>query len=552
MSEQTDTNVMGALYDGLQRIVDELAAESEAVGTPRVELTRPKEEKFGDFATNVALLLAPVIRSNPREVATRIAEQVQSLEGVSSASVAGPGFVNLTLNDSWFHATLRSVLECGDRFGSDVIPADKREKILLEFVSANPTGPMVLVSARHAAYGDSLARLLAFAGHDIDTEYYVNDRGTQVRKFGESLVARVADTAIPENGYEGEYVIELAKRMGITATDDPDVVGKRAVDLMVEDAKPVLEQYRVSFDRFQSEAALHDSESVSRALEKIRHTGQVYEHDGATFLRTTAYGDDKDRAIVRSNGEPTYYAADIGYLLDKFERGIDRSLLVLGADHHGYVARLKAATSALGYDPDACEVVIMQMVHLLEGNEVKKMSKRRGDIVPMGELIERIGVDAARYFLVQRSHDQSLEIDLEIAEQQNAKNPVYYVQYAHARICSIVRKASAEMSIDIDADIDPALYANSSFHPSERRLIKRIAEFPFVVSEAAERRAIQRLTVYASEIASDFSQFYRDCYVIGEGVDRETTLLRLSLCGASRQVLARCLQLVGVSAPEQM
>ncbi len=550
-------DTLGTLQDAIQQIVSDIAQQRNAAGTPRVELSRPTEEKFGDYASNVALMLAPVARANPREIATEVAERVTALEGVASVDVAGPGFINLTLDNEWFVATLARILEAGRRWGAG--DPGTGEKILLEFVSPNPTGPLVVVSARHAAYGDALARILAFAGHDVQRECYINDTGRQVRLFGEALVARAAGREVPEGGYEGEYVLDLARELGVGGDDDPAEAGARAVDLMVERMVPVFEGFRLHFDRIQGERELHDTGLVDEAIAELERRGHTFVEDGATFLRTTAFGDDKDRAIVRADGTPTYFAADLGYLLHKYRRGVDRLVYVLGADHHGYVARLRAAAQALGHPADSCEVVIMQMVSLVENGEQRKMSKRRGDFVPMTELIDRIGVDASRYFLLQRSHDQALDLDLDLATEQDSTNPVYYVQYAHARICSILRKAEAEGARVFDPSRGAFTAADRSadsagepLGPTERRLVKRLAELPVAVRDAAERRAPHRIAHFAHDLASDFSQFYRDCRVVGDGVTPSQTYMRSALATAARDGLATCLDLLGVAAPDSM
>jgi arginyl-tRNA synthetase len=542
------TNPGTGLRDGVQAIVDELAKAGDAAGTPHVELERPRDEAHGDFATNAALMLAPVLRRPPREVAIEIAERASALPGVAKVDVAGPGFINLTMHDAWFLETLGAVLDAGASYGSGV--AANPLPILLEFVSANPTGPLVAASARHAAFGDSLARVLRHAGHDVKTEFYVNDAGRQVELFGASLRARAIGEEPPEGGYQGAYVSELATQLGVTGDDDPVELGQRGVAAMIEGMRESLDLLDVHFDRFQSERALHESGAVDAGLAKLETAGQTFDEDGATILRTTTYGDDKDRALRRANGVPTYFAADVAYLEDKFERvGSDGHLIyVLGADHHGYVARLKAAAQGLGHDDAATEVVIMQMVTLSEGGEQKKMSKRRGDFVTAAELVERIGPDATRFWMLERSHDQQLEIDLDRAEAHNDSNPVYYVQYMHARLCSIRRKVLDE-GLDPGADVEAS---DEPLHASEKRLVKRIAELPLVIAEAAERRQPHKLHHYAHELASDVSKFYRDCRVVGDGITPALTARRLLVVDAARSVLALALGLVGVHAPERM
>jgi arginyl-tRNA synthetase len=536
------------LHEGLQAIVDDIARSGDAAGTPRVELERPRDESHGDFATNAALMLAPVLRRSPREVAQEVADRASSLAGVAAVEVAGPGFINLRMQDAWFLSAVDAALEAGDAFGR-VVPDGTAEPILLEFVSANPTGPLVAASVRHAAYGDALARVLRHAGHDVRTEFYINDAGRQVELFGASLLARATGGEVPEDGYQGDYVADLATQLGVQAGDEPAELGQRGVAAMIGGMREQLDRLHVHFDRFQSEKALHEAGAVDAGIERLAAAGQTYDEDGATILRTTTWGDDRDRAVRRANGVPTYFAADIAYIEDKFSRvGTGGHLVyVLGADHHGYIARLKGAAQALGHDADATEVVILQMVTLTEGGEQKKMSKRRGDFVTAAELIDRIGTDATRFWMLERSHDQQLELDLDKAAAQSDDNPVFYVQYAHARLCSIRRTVEAAGL----ADGDPAA-CEEPLHDSEKRLVKRVAELPLVVADAADRRAPHRVHHYARELASDVAKFYRDCRVTGDGIDPALTARRLHVVDAARSVLALALDLVGVSAPERM
>ena len=547
MAPNHDNSALRGLHEALQAIVDDLARAGEAAGTPRVELERPRDEAHGDFATNAALMLAPVVRRNPREVAQEIAERAGALPGVTSVDVAGPGFINLTMDDDWFLETVESALAAGDRFGADVV-ADPAP-ILLEFVSANPTGPLVAASARHAAYGDALARILRHAGHEVTTEFYVNDAGRQVDLFGASLLARATGGEVPEDGYQGDYVVELATELGVTAGDDTVELGQRGVAAMIGGMRDSLEQLGVHFDNFFSEKSLHDSGAVDAGIEQVAAAGYTDDEDGAVILRTTTWGDDRDRAIRRANGVPTYFAADIAYLEDKFQRAGDRGHLiyVLGADHHGYIARLKGASQALGHEVDTPEIVIMQMVTLSEAGEQRKMSKRRGDFVTAAELVDRIGADATRFWMLERSHDQQLEIDLDKASEQGDENPVYYVQMMHARLCSIRRKVEAAGLADGDASA-----ADEPLHVSEKRVIKRLSELPIVVADAAERRVPHRVHHYARELATDVSKFYRDCRVMGDGIEPAITARRLRTADAARSVLALALALVGVSAPEAL
>jgi arginyl-tRNA synthetase len=515
----------------------------------RPTLERPPKPEFGDYSTNAAMLLAPALGEQPRGTAEKLAEELgRSLEGtVEKVEVAGPGFLNLFLSEDWYR---RAAGELAAAEGDLGRPSDLEttERINVEFVSANPTGPITAAGGRGAALGDSIARILEFAGHSVTREYYVNDRGGQIDRFAASISARMTGGPLPEDGYEGDYVVEIAKSLeqeGV-APDDLDDLGRRGIALVLAIAEETLRRYGVVFDTWSSERALHESGAVERALEQAREAGHVYESEGATWLRTTTFGDDKDRVLIRSDGDPTYLLSDMAYHRDKLERGSDRLIDVVGADHHGYVERLRAALAVLGYDPDALEVAIMQLVHVVEGGERAQMSKRSGDFVSLDELIDDIGADAARYFMLQRSHDTTVDLDLELARKTSNENPVYYVQYAHARIASILRKAGEGAEERAAAD-----FAALPAEPSERALIKRLCEFPDEVAEAAARRAPHRLCAYATEVARDFHAFYRDCQVVGaegDGVEEA----RLGLCLLTKRTIARTLGLLGISAPERM
>jgi arginyl-tRNA synthetase len=521
-------------------------------GAPRVRptLERPKKAGFGDYATNAAMLLAPVAGAPPRDVAARLADELGTLLGAAldRVEVAGPGFLNLFLSDAWCVGALDHVLAAGDAYGGG--GADPVERIDVEFVSANPTGPMTAAGGRHAAYGDSLARLLEFSGHDVTREYYINDFGSQVRRLGESIQARARGDDVPEGGYEGDYLIDVAGQIPDAADGDVDDIARRGVELLLEKIRASMRAMRVEFDIWFSEAALHAGEPtpVAHAFDELETRGLSYRHEGALWLRTTDGGDDKNRVLERSTGEHTYFASDIAYHLNKFERGFDRLIDVWGADHHGYTGRMQAAFAALGYEHGALELIIMQFVNLIERGEKASMSKRRGDFVTLDELIDSIGVDAVRYFMLQRSHDTMVDLDLDLAREQSSDNPVYYVQYAHARIASILGKAGEER-------VARALAEAASFEgpldPSERTLIKKLLAFGEEVDEAAARRAPHRITAYVLELAQTFTAFYRDCQVLGaqgEGVES----FRLALGCAAQRTIARSLDLLGVSAPQAM
>jgi arginyl-tRNA synthetase len=514
------------------------------------KLDRPPRPDFGDFSSNAPMLLAPTLGEPPRDVAGKLGDLVsERLDGaLDRVEVAGPGFLNLFLSDRWFRRSLADALAGGDRYGGGTVAT--RERVQVEFVSANPTGPLTVASGRHAAWGDSLCRILELAGHDVDREYYVNDHGSQVLRFGESIRARARGEEPPEDGYRGDYVGRIAEQLPDAADGDPWELARAGVALMVENLRTTLERFRVDFDRFYSETSLHAEGKIEHAIELLEERGHVYRHDDAVWLRTTDLGDDKDRVLQRSTGEYTYFAADIAYHLDKRERGLDRVIDVWGADHHGHVKRMLVAWEALGGEPGRLELLIMQLVNLLERGQRVQMSKREGEFVTLDDLIDDIGVDAARFFLLQRSHDTTLDLDLARAREQSQDNPVYYVQYAHARIASILRKAGDEAVAGAqDADLTAR---DDELHPSERDLVKKLLELPGEVGAAAERRAPHRLSDYALETARQFSAFYRDCKVVGAAEDGEDEVFRLAVCVQTKRVLARSLDLLGVSAPEQM
>ncbi len=514
---------------------------------PRLE--RPKRAGQGDYATNAALLLAPALGEPPPKIAAALADELARTLGdqLARTEVAGPGFLNLFLSESWHRAALGSVLSAGERFGSGLIGAP--ERVLVEFVSANPTGPLVAASGRHAAYGDALARMLEHVGHNVSREYYFNDAGSQIRLLGESVQARGRGDEIPEGGYQGDYVVALADAIPDSATRPVEEVAADAVELLLARIKATLERYGVRYDTFFSERTLHDGSpsALDRAFEELQAGGHLYRSEGAMWLRTTTFGDDKDRVVVRSNGEPTYFAADLGYLINKRDRGVERQLIPVGADHHAWMREIHAAIAALGGDPDTIEVPLLQFVHLVEGKERSAMSKRRGAFVTLDELLDEIGVDATRYFMLRSSHDRTIDLDLSLARQQSAENPVYYIQYAHARICSMLHRVAAErLEGALEGD-----WGASELEPAERALVQKLVAFPDEVLEAAARRAPHRIAVYALELAQEFTAFYRDCRVVGS-TPAETESFRIALSSASGRVIALSLWLLGVSAPTSM
>ena len=542
------------LRAALDAAVASLADDDSPKSAPTLE--RPKQAGHGDYATNAAMLLAPVLRQPPRDVAARLGDELQVRLGAAleRTEVAGPGFLNLFLADGWYAAALDGVLAAGDAFGGGGVESPRR--INLEFVSANPTGPLHVGHSRNAAYGDALARILGFRGHHVHREFYVNDFGSQVYRLGESIQARARGEEPPEEGYVGAYIADLAQEIEGATMLPVAEVARRGVEIMVERARASLVRFRVEFDDWFSERALHrrsgDAPSlVEHAFEVLEQQGRTYRSEGALWLRTTEFGDDKDRVLERSNGEHTYFASDIAYHQDKRERGFDELIDVWGADHHGYVQRMHAAWRALGGDPDALQLLIMQFVHLIERGERAAMSKRRGEFVSLDELVAEIGVDAARWFLLARSHDTTIDLDLDLAREQSNENPVYYVQYAHARIASVLRKAGDARVQEALAAADGGLPDGLTLHENERALIKKLLAFPDEVAEAADRRAPHRVATYALELAQAFTAFYRDCQVVG-AEPRALEDLRLRLCVVSRRTIARSLGLLGVRAPDEM
>jgi arginyl-tRNA synthetase len=539
---------VGELHSAVVAAASALRGGAE-VPTPILE--RPPKAEFGDYSTNMAMLLAPAMGEAPRQIAERLTQELSERLGgdLDRAEVAGPGFLNLFMSDSWCCRSLAGTLEAGDAYGAG--DADAGARINVEFVSANPTGPVTVASGRHAAYGDSLCRILEFAGHDVEREYYVNDRGGQIERFAASIRARAVGEEPPEDGYKGDYLVHVAEETGPDARDmADDELGRRGVEILLSQIRETLERFRVHMDRFSSERALHESGAVADALAHLEKQNHTYTQDGALWLRTTTFGDDKDRVLRRSNGEFTYLTSDIAYHEDKRHRGYGLMISIWGADHHGYVARMRAAWRAMGGDPDALELLIMQLVSLIEGGQRAQMSKRDGEFVTLDSLIEDIGVDATRWFLLQRSHDTALDLDLDLARQRSQENPVYYAQYAHARIASILRKAGEGRVADaLQADIASS---PETLHDSARALVKRLLEFPEEVDNAAARRAPHRLTTYVTEVAQSFSAFYRDCKVVGAAQEGGDEDLRIAVCESTRRVIARSLDLLGVAAPAEM
>ncbi len=522
-----------------------------------IPLERPKNRDHGDYASSIALQLAKPAGKNPREVAELLKKDLEKLPEVSSVDIAGPGFINIKLNRASQADLVRTILSAKESYGKGTALAGV--KINLEFISANPTGPLHLGHTRWAAVGDALGRVLSAAGAEVVREFYINDRGNQMDLFGQSVQAAALGQPIPEDGYQGDYIADLAKEVlaenpEITKlADEPRLVAFReaAYKLQLKDQQRVLDNFNTHFDVWFSERSLHDGGSVEHGLDKLRGQGHVFELDGATWLRTTDFGDDKDRVLVKANGDLTYFSSDTAYYINKRERGFDICIYMLGADHHGYIHRLKATAACAGDNPEYnIHVLIGQLVKIMEGGEEVKLSKRAGTIITLDELVEKVGVDAARYTLIRYPVDTPMVMDLDILKRNTNENPVYYVQYAHARIAAVLRNA-AELSIASGLDnFDPAQLS----HDRENELLGSLAEFPRIVASAAELREPHRIARYLEELAGVYHGFYADCRVLPMGDEPATALhsARLNLCAATLQVLKNGLLLLGVSAPERM
>jgi arginyl-tRNA synthetase len=550
----TPADVSGAVVAAIRAVAG--AGELTVDPPSTVVVERPKNKEHGDYATNAALQLAKAAGRPPREVAEVIAARLRDTPGIASVDVAGPGFLNITLSEAAQGELARTIVEAGADYGRTETLA--KERVNLEFVSANPTGPVHLGHTRWAALGDSLRRLLESAGADVTSEHYVNDAGVQMQRFGESLLAAARGEPTPAEGYAGDYIDDVARRVvdvtpGILELPDGEAVvafREQGYELMLEEMRSSLRRFGVEFDVWFSERSLHESGAIEHALDTLRGQGHVFDSEGAVWLRTTDFGDDKDRVLVRGNGEPTYFAADSAYYINKRERGFDRCVYMLGADHHGYVNRLRAIAACAGDDPDRnIEVLIGQLVKLVRGGDEVRLSKRAGNIVTLDELVDAIGVDAARYTLARYPADSPLTIDIDVVTRQSNDNPVFYVQYAHARIASLLRNA-AELGIERGDEFIPALLA----HDREGDLLGALGEFPRIVASAAELREPHRVARYLEELAGTYHRFYDACRVLPMGDEPATDLTRarLWLVEATRVVIANGLGLLGVSAPERM
>ena len=519
-----------------------------------VTVERPRNPEHGDYASNLALQVGKKVGANPRELAGWLAEALSKADGVASAEVAGPGFINMRLEASAQAKIVNDVVDAGDEFGqSDALAG---QKINLEFVSANPTGPIHIGGTRWAAVGDALGRLLSTQGADVVREYYFNDHGAQIDRFASSLIAVATGEPTPADGYVGDYINEIAAQVLQKAPDalslpEPEMretFREIGVDLMFTHIKESLHEFGTDFDVYTHEDSMHTSGRVDQAIAKLRETGNVYERDGATWLRTSAFGDDKDRVVIKNDGKPAYIAGDIAYYLDKRQRGFNLCIYMLGADHHGYIARLKAVAAAFGEDPSTVEVLIGQMVNLVRDGQPIRMSKRAGTVITLDDLVEAIGVDAARYSLIRSSVDTPIDIDLALWSSASNENPVYYVQYAHARLSALARNA-AELGLTADT-----AHLELLSDDKEGALLRTIGEFPRLLETAASLREPHRVCRYLEDLAGDYHRFYDSCRVLPQGDEQPAELhaARLALCQATRQVIANGLVILGVSAPERM
>ena len=522
-----------------------------------IKLERPKDRGHGDYATSIALQLAKPAGKNPRDVAQIICDLLAGTEGISKVDIAGPGFINITLNRTNQAELVATILKAAKDYGKGKALAGVR--INLEFISANPTGPLHLGHTRWAAVGDSLGRVLSAAGADVKREFYINDRGNQMDLFGASVEAAALGNPIPEDGYQGAYIADLAKDVvasnaSITSLPEGkrhDAFREAAYAVQLKDQQRVLETFGTHFDVWFSERLLHDQGAVEHGIDKLRKQGHVFEEEGAIWLRTTDFGDDKDRVLTKSDGSLTYFSSDTAYYINKRERGFDICIYMLGADHHGYVNRLKATAACAGDDPKYnIDVLIGQLVKIMEGGEEVKLSKRAGTIITLEELVEKVGVDAARYTLIRYPVDTPMVMDIDILKRNTNENPVYYVQYAHARITAVLRNA-AELNIPVDLS---AFDSSQLVHDRENELLGALAEFPRVVQSAAELRQPHRVARYLEELAGTYHGFYADCRVLPMGEENPTALhtARLLLCASTKQVIKNGLDLLGVSAPERM
>ncbi|MBN7303559.1 arginine--tRNA ligase [Mycobacteroides abscessus] len=549
----TPADLADLLRSTATTVLDERGLDTSALPAV-VTVERPRNPEHGDYATNVALQVAKKVGVAPRDLAAWLVEALVSNAAIAGAEIAGPGFVNLRIAADAQGAIVANILKAGETYGNS--DAQGAHTINLEFVSANPTGPIHIGGTRWAAVGDALGRLLARQGAKVTREYYFNDHGAQIDRFVRSLIASAEGKEAPEDGYAGDYIADIAKQvttqrpeaLSLTEPERSEVFREIGVDLMFTHIKESLHEFGTDFDVFTHEDSMHTSGRVQEAIAQLRKTGNIYEKDGASWLRSSNFGDDKDRVVIKSDGNPAYIAGDIAYYLDKRERGFDLCIYMLGADHHGYIARLKAVAAALGYDADSVEVLIGQMVNLVRDGQPVRMSKRAGTVITLDDLVDAIGVDAARYALIRSSVDTSIDIDLELWASASSENPVYYVQYAHARLCALARNA-ADLGLQHSAE-----HLELLTHEKEGALIRGLGEFGRILQNAAALREPHRVARYLEDIAGDYHRFYDSCRVLPQGDETPGDLhaARLALCLATRQVIANGLDILGVSAPERM
>ncbi|AMU23628.1 arginine--tRNA ligase [Mycobacteroides abscessus subsp. bolletii] len=549
----TPADLADLLRSTATTVLDERGLDTSALPAV-VTVERPRNPEHGDYATNVALQVAKKVGVAPRDLAAWLVEALVSNAAIAGAEIAGPGFVNLRIAADAQGAIVANILKAGETYGNS--DAQGAHTINLEFVSANPTGPIHIGGTRWAAVGDALGRLLARQGAKVTREYYFNDHGAQIDRFVRSLIASAEGKEAPEDGYAGDYIADIAKQvttqrpeaLSLTEPERSEVFREIGVDLMFTHIKESLHEFGTDFDVFTHEDSMHTSGRVQEAIAQLRKTGNIYEKDGASWLRSSNFGDDKDRVVIKSDGNPAYIAGDIAYYLDKRERGFDLCIYMLGADHHGYIARLKAVAAALGYDADSVEVLIGQMVNLVRDGQPVRMSKRAGTVITLDDLVDAIGVDAARYALIRSSVDTSIDIDLELWASASSENPVYYVQYAHARLCALARNA-ADLGLQHSTE-----HLELLTHEKEGALIRGLGEFGRILQNAAVLREPHRVARYLEDIAGDYHRFYDSCRVLPQGDENPGDLhaARLALCLATRQVIANGLDILGVSAPERM
>ncbi|MBV0917361.1 arginine--tRNA ligase [Mycobacteroides chelonae] len=549
----TPADLADLLRSAATTVLDERGLDTSAL-PDTVTVERPRNPEHGDYATNVALQVAKKVGVAPRDLATWLVDALVANDAIAAAEIAGPGFVNLRIAADAQGTIVANILDAGESYGNS--DAQGTHTINLEFVSANPTGPIHIGGTRWAAVGDALGRLLTRQGAKVTREYYFNDHGAQIDRFVRSLIASAEGKEAPEDGYAGDYIADIAKQvltrrpdaLALPETEAAEVFREIGVDLMFTHIKKSLHEFGTDFDVFTHEDSMHTSGRVQEAIAQLRKTGNIYEKDGASWLRSSNFGDDKDRVVIKSDGNPAYIAGDIAYYLDKRERGFDLCIYMLGADHHGYIARLKAVAAALGYDADSVEVLIGQMVNLVRDGQPVRMSKRAGTVITLDDLVDAIGVDAARYALIRSSVDTSIDIDLQLWASASSENPVYYVQYAHARLCALARNA-ADLGLRHSTD-----HLELLTHEKEGALIRGLGEFGRILQNAAVLREPHRVARYLEDIAGDYHRFYDSCRVLPQGDETPGDLhaARLALCLATRQVIANGLDILGVSAPERM